>query len=149
MIVGIPRETKTDEHRVALLPIGGELLSRDGHTVLIERGAGLDSGYDDAAYEAVGVEVVDSADEIYRRGELVMKVKEPQPDELAGMRRGQTVFTYFHFASSRELTEGCLAAGIVAVAYETLRDSAGRLPLLVPMSEVAGKMSVQEGAKYL
>ncbi|MGQ9660934.1 MAG: alanine dehydrogenase [Kiritimatiellia bacterium] len=149
MIIGVPREIKTHEYRVGLLPVGARLLTEDGHTVLIERSAGLGSGYDDREYERAGAKVVGSAPEIYSQAELIVKVKEPQPTELSLLRRGQIVFTYFHFAASRELTEGCLKAGIAAVAYETLRDSTGRLPLLTPMSEVAGKMAIQEGAKYL
>ena len=149
MIVGIPRETKQDEYRVGMLPVGAHLLVKDGHTVLIERGAAQGSGFEDVEYTASGAEVVAAAEEIYARAELVVKVKEPQEAELAGLRPGQVLFTYFHFAASRELTEGCLTAGITAVAYETLQDAEGRLPLLTPMSEVAGKMSVQEGAKYL
>jgi len=149
MIVGVPREIKTDEYRVALLPSGAKGLSQDGHVVLVERGAGLASGFDDNAYAAAGAELVDSADVLYRRAELVVKVKEPQPTEYARLRQGQIVFCFFHFAASRELTERCAAAGIAAVAYETLTDAQGRLPLLTPMSEIAGKMSVQEGAKCL
>jgi alanine dehydrogenase len=149
MIVGVPREIKADEYRVAMLPVGAELLARDGHTVLIEKGAGLGSGFDDQEYAAVGATLVDGPEPIFSRADLVVKVKEPQPAEICRLGRGQTLFTYFHFAASRPLTEGCLGAGITAVAYETLRDSAGRLPLLTPMSEVAGKMSIQEGAKYL
>jgi alanine dehydrogenase len=149
MIIGVPRETKADEYRVGMLPVGAHLLVQDGHTVLIERGAGLGSGFDDAEYEAAGAELVDGAGDVFQRAEMIVKVKEPQAAEIAQLRSGQVVFTYFHFASSRELTEGCLAAGITAVAYETLTDSQGRLPMLTPMSEVAGRMSVQEGAKYL
>jgi alanine dehydrogenase len=149
MIVGVPKEVKKDEYRVGLLPVGADLLTRDGHTVLIEAGAGSSSGFDDRTYEAVGAKVVSSADEIYSKAELIVKVKEPQPAEIARLRAGQIVFCYFHFAASRELTAGCLSAGITAVAYETLKDSQGRLPLLTPMSEIAGRMSVQEGAKCL
>ncbi|MCX5655498.1 MAG: alanine dehydrogenase [Planctomycetota bacterium] len=149
MIVGIPCEIKADEYRVALLPVGAELLTRDGHTVLLERGAGHGSGFDDADYAAAGAALVDGPDEVYARTDLIVKVKEPQPAEIARIRPGQTVFCYFHFAASRELTEACLRSGITAVAYETLQDAGGRLPLLTPMSEVAGKMSIQEGAKYL
>ena len=149
MIVGIPREVKADEYRVALLPVGAELLTRDGHTVLLERGAGLGSGFDDAAYADAGATLVDGPDEVLARADLILKVKEPQPQEISRLERGRMVFCYFHFAASRTLTEGCLAAGITAVAYETLQDDRGRLPLLTPMSEVAGKMSIQEGAKYL
>jgi len=149
MIVGVPREIKDDEYRVALLPVGAELLTGDGHTVLVERGAGLGSGYEDRDYEAAGASMAAGPEEIYGRADLVVKVKEPQPGEIARLRRGQAVFCYFHFAASRELTEACLLEGIDAVAYETLADGGGRLPLLTPMSEVAGKMSIQEGAKYL
>ncbi|MBL7140004.1 MAG: alanine dehydrogenase [Planctomycetes bacterium] len=149
MIIGVPREIKDDEYRVALLPVGAELLAGDGHTVLLERGAGRGCGFEDDAYTPHGVEFVDSPLDVYGQADLVVKVKEPQPAEIALLRPGQTVFCYFHFASSRDLTEGCLAAGITAMAYETVSDAHGRLPLLTPMSEVAGKMSVQEGAKYL
>jgi alanine dehydrogenase len=149
MIVGIPRETKHDEYRVGLLPVGAEELIRAGHRVLFEQAAGAGSGLHDEAYAACGAEIVSSAAEVFGRAELVVKVKEPQATELALIRSGQTLFTYFHFAASRELTEGFLATGATAVAYETLRDPGGRLPLLVPMSEVAGRMSIQEGAKYL
>jgi len=149
MIVAVPIETKADEYRVGLLPVGAKLLADDGHTVLVQAGAGEGSGFEDEAYRAAGAELVDAAEQVYERGELIVKVKEPQPAEIALLRSGQTVFTYFHFAASRELAEACLSAGITAVAYETLRDARGALPLLTPMSEVAGKMSVQEGANYL
>ena len=149
MIIGVPKEIKADEYRVAVLPVGAELLTKDGHTVLIEKGAGLGSGYDDQNYAAAGAKIVETADEIFRRAEMIVKVKEPQDKEIAKLKEGQIVFCYFHFAASRELTERCLKAGITAVAYETLEDNHGRLPLLTPMSEIAGKMSVQEGAKYL
>ena len=149
MIIGIPREIKKDEYRVALLPVGAQLLVGDGHTVLIEKGAGYGCGYEDADYSGVGAELVDTATEIYDRAAMVMKVKEPLVEEISKLRDGQIVFCYFHFAGSRELTEGCLKKGIAAVAYETLTDENGHLPLLTPMSEVAGKMSIQEGAKCL
>ena len=149
MIVGVPREVKKDEYRVGLLPVGAELLTRDGHTVLIEKEAGLSSGFPDDRYESVGAQIVGTAEEIYTRADMIVKVKEPQPAEIARLREGQTLFCYFHFAASRELTVGCLETGITAVAYETLADAQGRLPLLTPMSEIAGRMSIQEGAKYL
>jgi len=149
MIIGVPKETKTDEYRVGLLPVGAELLSRDGHTVLIEKEAGAGSGFTDEHYSAVGAQITGGAGGIYARAEMIVKVKEPQPAEIAMLREKQSVFCYFHFAASRDLTVGCLEAGITAVAYETLRDPHGRLPLLTPMSEVAGKMSIHEGAKYL
>ena len=149
MIVGIPKETKRDEYRVSLLPVGAEELVRAGHRVLVEHGAGCGSGLSDEAYEACGAELVPGAADVFGRADMIVKVKEPQRAELALIRPGQTVFTYFHFAADRGLTEGFLATGATAVAYETLRDDRGRLPLLVPMSEVAGRMSIQEGAKFL
>ncbi len=149
MIIGIPKEVKKDEYRVALLPVGAQLLVADGHTVLVEKGAGFGCGYDDADYLKVGAEIVSTAGEIYLRAEMVIKVKEPQAVEIAALKEDQILFCYFHFAGSRELTEGCLKKGIAAVAYETLTDANGHLPLLTPMSEVAGKMSIQEGAKCL
>ena len=149
MIVGIPKETKRDEYRVSLLPVGAEELVRAGHHVVVERGAGGGSGLPDEAYEACGAALVDTAAEVFSRADMIVKVKEPQAPELSLIRAGQTVFTYFHFAADRGLTEGFLATGATAVAYETLRDERGRLPLLIPMSEVAGRMSIQEGAKYL
>jgi alanine dehydrogenase len=149
MIIGVPREIKRDEYRVALLPVGVEELVRAGHKVLVEAGAGLGSGLADAEYQEQGAELVSGAKEILERADLVMKVKEPQPSEWPMIRPGQVLFNYFHFAASRELTEAMLASGATCVAYETLRDSRGGLPLLTPMSEVAGRMSIQEGAKYL
>ncbi|MEM6799057.1 MAG: alanine dehydrogenase, partial [Planctomycetota bacterium] len=149
MIIGIPREVKPDEYRVAMLPVGADELVRRGHRVLIEAGAGLGSGLPDDAYEAVGAELIAGPDDVFAQADLIVKVKEPQPEEWPRIRQGQVVFTYFHFAASRELTEAMLATGATSVAYETLTDDRGRLPLLTPMSEVAGRMSIQEGAKYL
>ncbi len=149
MIIGVPREIKRDEYRVALLPVGVEELVRAGHKVLIEAGAGLGSGIPDHAYLEHGAELVAAAADIYRRAELIVKVKEPLPQEYSLLQRGQAIFTYFHFAADRNLTEAMLQAGVTCLAYETLRDEHGRLPLLTPMSEVAGRMSIQEGAKYL
>ncbi|HPM23901.1 MAG TPA: alanine dehydrogenase [Phycisphaerae bacterium] len=149
MIIGVPKEVKPDEYRVAVVPAGVEQLKRGGHTVVIERGAGVGSGLADADYEAYGAEMVSSAAEVWARAELICKVKEPLAQEIPMIRKGQVVFTYFHFAASRQLTEGVRDSGCVAIAYETIHDREGRLPLLAPMSEVAGKMSIQEGAKYL
>ena len=149
MIVGVPKEVKRDEYRVAILPVGVEELVRAGHRVLVEVGAGLGSGLTDEDYLRHGAEMVATAEEIFGRADMILKVKEPQSCELPLLRKDQIVFTYFHFAADRELTEGVLKSGCVAVAYETLSDDQGRLPLLTPMSEVAGRMSVQEGAKYL
>ncbi len=149
MIVGVPREVKRDEYRVGILPVGVEELVRSGHHVLVEAGAGLGSGLADHDYLRHGAEMVSGPEEIYGRAEMVLKVKEPQPAEIPWLRKGQIAFTYFHFAADRKLTEAVLGTGCAAVAYETLRDDRGRLPLLTPMSEVAGRMSIQEGAKYL
>ncbi len=149
MIVGVPTEVKAHEYRIALLPVGVEELRRRGHSVLVQAGAGAGSGLMDEDYAAEGAEIVTSREEIWKRADMIIKVKEPQPDEIPLMRAGQIVFTYFHFAASEALTRGCLASGASCVAYETLHDDQGRLPLLTPMSEVAGRMSIQEGAKYL
>ncbi len=149
MIVGVPREIKQDEYRVALLPVGVEELVRHGHRVIVEAGAGLGSGLADHEYLRHGCEMVSSAEEVFAQADLVIKVKEPQPSEWPMVRDGQILFTYFHFAADRPLVEAMLDAGCTAVAYETLADDRGRLPLLTPMSEVAGRMSIQEGAKYL
>jgi len=149
MIVGVPKEIKSDEYRVAVTPAGVEQLKQLGHTVLIERGAGTGSGISDKEYEGYGAELIQSVTDIWERAELICKVKEPLPQEIPLLRKGQVCFTYFHFAASRELTEGVRDSGCIAIAYETIVDKHGRLPLLAPMSEVAGKMSIQEGAKYL
>ncbi|MFN4242323.1 MAG: alanine dehydrogenase [Tepidisphaerales bacterium] len=149
MRIGVPREVKSDEYRVALMPVGAEMLVRQGHEVLVETSAGVGSGFGDELYAAAGARIVDGPKEIFQTADLVVKVKEPQPQEIGMFRPGQIIFTYFHFAASQELTQACLESGIVAIAYETIRDRAGRLPCLTPMSEIAGKMSIQEGAKYL
>ncbi|MDX2038592.1 MAG: alanine dehydrogenase [Isosphaeraceae bacterium] len=149
MIVGVPKEIKSDEYRVALLPVGAEELTAAGHTVLIEAGAGLGSGITDAQYEAAGARILGEAGAIWSTADLIVKVKEPQASEWSLLRPGQTVFTYFHFAADEALTKAILESRITAIAYETIRDAKGGLPLLTPMSEVAGRMSIQEGAKYL
>jgi len=149
MIIGVPREIKRDEYRVGILPVGVEELTRAGHRVLIETGAGLGSGLTDDDYLAHGAELVSGPEAIYAQADMVIKVKEPQPSEIPWLRKGQIVFTYFHLAADRQLTEAFLKTGAIALAYETLRTDEGRLPLLTPMSEVAGRMSIQEGAKYL
>lgn len=149
MNIGIPKEVKPDEYRVSLLPVGAEELVRRGHRVVVEHGAGEGSGLTDDMYTEAGAVLVGSAAEVWGEADLIVKVKEPQAAEWPLVRSGQTVFTYFHFAASRDLTEAMLHSGASSLAYETLSDSAGRLPLLTPMSEVAGRMSVQQGAKYL
>ncbi len=149
MQIGIPREIKSDEYRVSMLPVGVELLVRGGHDVCVEKDAGVGSGYEDAQYRLAGASIVDTHEQVFAEAELLVKVKEPINREHKMLRGGQVVFAYFHFAADRALTDACLSVGIMAVAYETLEDEQGRLPLLTPMSEVAGKMSIQEGAKYL
>lgn len=149
MRIGVPKEIKTDEYRIGLMPVGAEVLVKQGHEVVIETQAGVGSGFTDEMYLAAGAKLAATADEVFDRAEMIIKVKEPQPVEIAKFKPGQIVFTYFHFAASQELTQGCLESGITAIAYETIRDRAGRLPCLTPMSEIAGKMSIQEGAKFL
>jgi alanine dehydrogenase len=149
MIVGVPTEVKLDEYRVGMRPVGAEMLVQRGHTVLIQHGAGVGSGFPDELYEQAGAEIVPDAEAVWSRAEMIVKVKEPQPREIPMIREDQQVFTYFHFAADRELTIGCLESKCIAIAYETLTDKRGYLPLLTPMSEIAGKLSVQEGAKYL
>jgi alanine dehydrogenase len=149
MIVGVPKEIKTDEYRVAMIPVGVEELTRLGHRVLIQTGAGQGSGISDEQYAANGAEIVPAATDVWRQADLVVKVKEPLPQEWPLLRRGQIVFTYFHFAADERLTRAVIESGITAIAYETIRDARGNLPLLTPMSEVAGRMSIQEGAKFL
>lgn len=149
MIVGIPKETKTHEYRVSMTPGGVDELVRRKHKVFVEADAGNGSGITNDEYAKVGATIVDSAREIFAKADLIVKVKEPLAPERALMRDGQVMFTYFHFAADKALTEGVMKSGSVAIAYETITDSRGTLPLLTPMSEVAGKMSIQEGAKYL
>lgn len=149
MIIGLPKETKVDEYRVAMLPVGAEELTRAGHRVLVQKGAGAGSGLADELYEEAGAILCDSADEVWAQADMIIKVKEPLTAEWPLLRRGQIVFTYFHFAASESLTKAVVESGITAVAYETLRGKAGDLPCLTPMSEVAGRMSIQQGAKYL
>lgn len=148
MKIGVPAEVKSDEYRVAMLPVGVEMLVAAGHQVLVQANAGIGSGIADHHYLQAGAEM-GTAEEIFATSELIVKVKEPQPAEWGLLRAGQALFTYFHFAADRALTEAMIASGVTCIAYETLRDAQGRLPLLTPMSEVAGRMSIQEGAKYL
>jgi alanine dehydrogenase len=149
MIVGVPKEIKADEYRVALTPAGAEMLASAGHRVLVESGAGFGSGFPDESYTSSGAEIVEAAGDVWARAEMIMKVKEPIAQEWPLMGNGQVIFTYFHFAASEALTKAVLASGAIAVAYETVELESGELPLLTPMSEIAGRMAVQEGAKYL
>ncbi|MDX2177746.1 MAG: alanine dehydrogenase [Candidatus Sumerlaeia bacterium] len=149
MLIGVPKEIKDQEFRVAVVPAGVQELVARGHKVLVQSGAGDGIGIDDSAYERVGAAIAPRAREVWERADLIVKVKEPLESEWPMIRRGQVLFTYFHFASSRELTEAMLSTGAVCIAYETVTDVHGTLPLLTPMSEIAGRLSVQQGAKYL
>jgi len=149
MRVGVLKEIKTRENRVAMTPGGVEQMVSQGHTIQIETGAGEGSGYSDQDYLDAGAAIARSAEEIYLNNEMVMKVKEPLPQEFPLIRKDQTLFTYFHFAASLELTQAIIDTGCIAVAYETVEKNNGSLPLLTPMSEIAGRMAIQEGAKYL
>ena len=148
MRIGVPKEIKSDEYRVGIIPAGVQTMTSAGHQVLIEEGAGAGSGFDDSDYVAAGAKMVTKTSDIFAC-DMIMKVKEPQPGEIGLYRPNQIIFTYFHFAANEPLTKGCLDSKITAIAYETIKDRKGTLPLLTPMSEVAGRMSIQEGAKYL
>ena len=149
MQIGVLKEIKTEENRVSMTPSGVEILARAGHRVMIEQNAGLGSGLDDDQYRAAGAEIAATPEAIYAQAELVLHVKEPQPQEYGLIRPGQILFTYFHFAASESLTRAMLASGAVCIAYETVTDRQGTLPLLTPMSEVAGRMAAQEAARCL
>jgi len=149
MIVGVLKEITAAEHRVALVPVGAELLVEHGHHILIQKGAGAASSFSDQQYVYSGAKIVETREEVYRQAEMIMKVKEPLPKEYDCLRKGQIVFAYFHFAASERLTRSTIRSRCVAVAYETIETENGHLPLLTPMSEVAGRMAVQQAAKYL
>lgn len=149
MKIGIPKEIKTNENRISLVPAGAEALVAAGHTVIVETGAGFGSGFSDADYLAAGAQIAKDADAVWAAADLIVKVKEPIEQEWKRIRRGQVIFTYFHFAANEQLTRAHMASGAVCIAYETVELRSRELPLLTPMSEVAGRMAVQEGAKYL
>jgi len=149
MRIGVPKEIKTNENRVALVPAGTEALVAAGHQVIVERSAGEGSGFPDADYAAVGATLAPTAADTWGKAEMVIKVKEPIASEWPHLRKGLTVFTYFHFAADEKLTRAHLDSGAACIAYETVELQSRELPLLTPMSEVAGRMAVQEGAKYL
>ena len=149
MIVGLLKEIKTEEYRVAMTPAGVEILKAHGHTLLVERNAGLGSGFEDRAYSDAGAQIVKTAKEIYGRADMVMHVKEPQAIEYPMIRKDQIVFTYLHLAADETLTRAMIKSHSIDIAYETIQKADGSLPLLIPMSEVAGRMAIQEGAKYL
>ena len=149
MIVGILKEIKAEENRVSMTPAGVEVMKQKGHVIIVEKEAGVASGFDDATYIKAGAEILNTAKEIYGRSEMVMHVKEPLPSEYEYIKKDHIVFTYLHLAASEELTEALVKRGSVNIAYETIQKEDGSLPLLTPMSEVAGRMAVQQGAKYL
>jgi alanine dehydrogenase len=149
MIIGVPKEIKNNENRVALTPAGTKELVKRGHTVFVQQTAGIGSGFGDEAYEKAGAKMIAAASEIYASAEMIMKVKEPIEQEYELIRKDQLVFTYFHFASYEPLTLAMIESGAICLAYETVEKSDNSLPLLIPMSEVAGRMAIQEGAKYL
>jgi alanine dehydrogenase len=149
MRVGVPTEIKTLESRVGLTPGSARELVEHGHAVMVQRGAGSNIGFSDQSYEAAGASLAADAAEVFAWAEMIVKVKEPQPEEIARLRPGQILFTYLHLAADRGQTEGLMRSGATCIAYETVTDSRGGLPLLAPMSEVAGRMSVQVGAQYL
>lgn len=149
MTVGVPREIKRSEYRVGMVPAGVRALTEKGHRVVVEKGAGEGSSIPDSAFKDAGAEVVGSAEEVYREADLVVKVKEPQDPEVKLLREGQVVFTFFHLAAHPELADGLLSTGVTAVAYETVETESGALPILAPMSEVAGRVAVQAGAHHL
>src|SRR5215468_7827733 len=148
MIIGVPKEIKSQESRVSLLPSGAYQLIKHGHTVLVERNAGLGSGYSNEDYEGAGAKLIDSHEEVFAKADLIVKVKEPLPSEVPLLRKGQLLFTYLHLAASKELTDGLLKSGCIGIAYETVEVNR-RLPLLEPMSEIAGRMSIVMGAYFL
>jgi alanine dehydrogenase len=148
MIIGVPQEIKSQEHRVALPPSGAYQLIRRGHRVLVEKGAGAGAGFPDHDYEQAGAEILPDHSAVFQQAELIVKVKEPQPSEYSLLRSGQILFTYLHLAASRELTEALMKSGVTALAYETIEVNR-RLPLLEPMSEIAGRMSVLVGGYFL
>lgn len=149
MIIGVLKEIKEEEHRVAMTPAGAELLAAEGHSVLVETCAGRDSGFEDEQYREAGAAIVETPSDIYDRADMVMHVKEIQPEEFPLLREGQIVFTYLHLAAEESLTHALIKSGAVCIAYETIQNEDGTLPLLTPMSEVAGRMAIQEAAKYL
>lgn len=149
MIVGIPKEIKNNESRVGMTPAGVLELTQKGHTVYVQSEAGLGSGFTNEVYEKYGAKILDKIEQVYAMSEMIVKVKEPTPEEYPLIKENQVVFTYFHFASSERLTQAMVESKAVCIAYETVEDEDGTLPLLTPMSEVAGRMAIQQGAKYL
>lgn len=149
MIIGVPKEIKANENRVALQPSGAEMLIANGHKVLVEKNAGAGSGFEDKCYVEAGAEIIEKAADVYAKADMIMKVKEPLEQEWPHIKENQILFTYFHFAASRPLTDALIKSNSISIAYETIERADGSLPLLNPMSEVAGRLAVQAGARCL
>ena len=149
MHIGLPKEIKTEEYRVGLTPVAIKAFVKHGHSVLVQTGAGIGSGFTDDEYRAAGASIMDTRDDVYAQADMIVKVKEPLPEELPLLREGQILYTHLHLAANKELTQALLQRNVIGIAYETVERADGTLPLLTPMSEIAGRLSVQEGAKYL
>jgi alanine dehydrogenase len=149
MIVGVLKEIKAEENRISMTPAGVEVMKHNGHTILVEQAAGSRSGFEDGAYSKAGAEIVETSGEIFERADMIMHVKEPLPPEYDLIKKDQIIFTYLHLAAAEELTHELIKKGSINIAYETIQKADGSLPLLTPMSEVAGRMAIQQGAKYL
>ncbi|MGD8944619.1 MAG: alanine dehydrogenase, partial [Desulfobacterales bacterium] len=149
MIIGVLKEIKADENRVALSPGGVEFMQQNGHSILVEKNAGKPSGFSDSLYQKAGAEIVKGAESVFERAEMILRVKEPQPSEYNLLKKDQIYFAYLHLAASEEVTRFMIDRGVISIAYETIQKENGSLPLLKPMSEVAGDMAIQQGAKYL
>jgi len=149
MIIGVPKEIKTHEYRVGLTPIGAKTLIASGHQIIVQSCAGEAIGFTDQQYQQIGATIIDSADEVFDQAQMIVKVKEPQPNECKMLSKGQSIFTYLHLAADPEQTQLLIESGAICIAYETVTDDEGRLPLLKPMSEIAGRMSIQSGAHHL
>ncbi|UCE33175.1 MAG: alanine dehydrogenase [Deltaproteobacteria bacterium] len=149
MIVGVLKEIKAEENRISMTPAGVEVMKQNGHTILVQKTAGSGSGFEDGAYSKAGAEIVETSGEIFERADMVMHVKEPLPPEYDLIKKDQIIFTYLHLAAAEELTHELIKKGSINIAYETIQKADGSLPLLTPMSEVAGRMAIQQGAKYL
>jgi alanine dehydrogenase len=149
MIAGILKEIKAEENRVSMTPVGVEVMKQNGHTVLVEKDAGIRSGFEDTAYVKAGAEMIDDPKEIFQRSELILRVKEPLPSEYGFLQEGQIYFSYLHLAASEQVTHALIKISSIFMAYETIQKADGSLPLLTPMSEVGGRMAIQQGAKYL
>jgi alanine dehydrogenase len=149
VIVGVPKEIKNNEYRVGMTPAGVEMLSKAGHTVFVQKTAGEGTGIADAEFEQAGATILGTADEVFEKADMIIKIKEPLDPEFPRLRKGQILFTYLHLAGDKELTQKTLETGCIGIAYETMEREDGSLPLLVPMSEVAGRLATLEGAKYM